>query len=443
MWDKQKNEQFLKLEFSDINTKDNKTMAFWICDFEGRLCSFRKTPNQVYQAIYNGSPVCNVCHELPFERSIMFKAPAKVLKVWNSKKNSKKNVYPEYTPAHSNNDVYVHCAEHNWEGKQKCADIVDHIACPFCNGKSATPQYNLQVLFPEVSKSLHSDYDSALILPYSSKKYPWWCNDCAGYYLKSVSCRTVQNQGCRNHAVNSITELLLRLVLNELIGGFDKYNLKTVRWKSNGSPVEIDLYNSLLFIGIEYDGKQHELRQISDQIKNNMLSNCDEDMLFIRIREAGLPNLIYFENQYEVICSKHEYTYKFLVKPIQEALAILKQTYILNIDSYSDKEIYILITKFLSKASRSDYRFNNTKSLEAIAPGLLRYIPDNQRYVSYGSNNPLNISCPNPNCHHSYSRKVKIFFKSKGLCPKCLFFVSDILDPISPLERWHPKNNKL
>ncbi|MDF2065095.1 zinc-ribbon domain-containing protein [Bacillus sp. Cr_A10] len=443
MWDGQKNKQLLNLEFSDINTKDNKTLAYWICDFEGRLCSFRKTPNQVYKAIRKGSPVCNVCHELPFKKSVMYKAPSMVYKYWDNRKNAEKNMYPEYTLMYSNKEVYLHCEEHNWEGTQRCADLVNHIPCPLCNGQSATPDHNLQVLFPEVAKTLHSDYNPNLILPYSSKELLWWCDECNEYYIKSVSCRTEQNQGCPNHTINSSTEQLLRMVLNKLIGGFKKSNLKTIRWESNGNPVEIDLYNNILCIGIEFDGKQHDVRQHSDQKKNDMLANCDEVLHLIRIREAGLPNLIYFENQYEVVCCKHEYTYKFLVKPIQETLAILKEIYNLNITSYCDEEIYILIAKFLSKVSRSDYPSNKTNSLEATAPGLLRYIPDIQKYFSYGSNNLLEISCPNPDCNHPYSRRVKTFVKSKGLCPKCLFFVSDILNPDSPLVRWHPQNNML
>ncbi|WP_445489836.1 zinc-ribbon domain-containing protein [Niallia sp. 03133] len=443
MWDEQKNKQFLKLEFSDISTKDNNTLAFWICNFEGRLCSYRKTPNQVYQALYKGSPVCNVCHELPFKRSVMYKTPFRVVEYWDYRKNAEKNVHPEYTPMYSNKVVNVHCEEHNWEGTQICADLVDHIPCPYCNGKSATPDYNLQVLFPKIAKTLHPEYNATEILPYSSVEYQWWCDECDDYYFKSVSCRTEQNQGCPNHTNNSFTEQLLGMALNHLIGGFEKYNLKTVRWKSNGNPVEIDLFQHTLKVGIEFDGKQHEQRKLSDVEKNKMLANCDEISIFIRIREDGLPNLSYFENQHEIICSKHKYTYEFLVKPIQETLYILKQIYNLFIDSYTDREIYGLITTLLPKISRSNYPLIKTQSLESVAPGLLRYIPDNQKYLSYGSNKPLDISCPNPDCKHLYSRKVKNFVKSKGLCPKCLFYVRDILNPNSHLVRWHPKTNTL
>ncbi|PZX07410.1 hypothetical protein C7437_101523 [Psychrobacillus insolitus] len=157
MWDKQKNKNLLNLEFSDVTTKDNKSMTYWICHFEGRSCSFRKTPNQVYKALYQGSAKCNVCHELPFEKSIMFKKPDRVAKYWNHLKNSEINVFPEYTTPYSNKYVYVHCEKHDWQGKQGCSDLIDHNPCPYCSGKSATADYNLQVIFPEIAKTLHPE----------------------------------------------------------------------------------------------------------------------------------------------------------------------------------------------------------------------------------------------------------------------------------------------
>ncbi|MFN7251531.1 MAG: zinc-ribbon domain-containing protein [Anaerobacillus sp.] len=445
LWDAEKNKKLLNIDFSEINTKDIETQAYWICDFEGRQCSFIKTPKQVYQSIYNGAAVCNICRELPYEKSIMFKAPHRVEQYWDHKKNTEINVYPNYKPGSSNDSIYVHCIEHSWKGMQRCADLAKHIPCPFCNGKGATPDWNLQILFPEIAKTLHPDYDPTTILPYSSIVYPWWCDECKDFYKKSVSCRTEQNQGCPNHSLTSLTEQLICSVLNEIIGGFEKYRLKTKRWSSNGNPVEIDIYHNKLEGAIEYDGKHHDtkVREISDQEKNNMLYKSGEISFFIRIREENLPKLAYYEKQHEVICGKHEYTYKFLIKPLQEVLSIMKDKYNIYFEEYTDDEVYGLITELLPKISRNDTPSSKSKQISVIAPGLLRHIPDDKKHLSYGSNIPLESTCPKPDCRHKFRKIVKNLVKSKGLCPKCLFFVKDILDADSPLVRWHPKKNTL
>jgi len=448
MWDTQKNKELLNLEFSDITTKDTKNLPYWNCLYEGRSCTFRKTPKQVYSAIYHGFTICNVCNELPFEKSIMFKSSYRVNKYWDLKKNAEINVFPQYTPPYSNDEIYVYCEEDEWQGKQRCADLIDHIPCPFCNKKSATSDHNLQKSFPEIAKSLHPNFDPNLILPFSKKVYPWWCADCNDYYQKSVSCRTSQNQGCPNHIIYSLTEKLLCAVFNKIIGGFANSILESIRWKSNGNPVEIDMYHDTLLIAIEYDGKHHdtEKRLLSDQEKNNMLVNRKEIKTLIRIREDGLPSLKYDDNnQHYIICGKHEYTYKFLVPAIQEAIYILIHKYNFIIKEYSDEELYSFIYTFLPELSRSDYLSDSTKrkTIENYVPGLLRHISEEYKNLSYGSSKLIKITCPREECRSEDVRTVKKFVKSQGKCKKCLHFVKDIYTKDSPLERWHPQNNRL
>lgn len=96
LWDKDKNKRLLGKTFDQVTCKDTYD-AYWICQYENRGCSFIKSPKQVYQAIYNGSPVCNICNEVPYEKSIAYKAPKRVEMYWNFEKNSANNVFPEYT----------------------------------------------------------------------------------------------------------------------------------------------------------------------------------------------------------------------------------------------------------------------------------------------------------------------------------------------------------
>lgn len=65
--------------------------------------------------------------------------------------------------------------------------------------------------------------------------------------------------------------------------------------------------------------------------------------LFIRIRERGLPELQYHENQELIICEKHRNSFKFLIPAIQELIILINNRMQLNLKSYSDTELLILI----------------------------------------------------------------------------------------------------
>lgn len=72
--------------------------------------------------------------------------------------------------------------------------------------------------------------------------------------------------------------------------------------------------------------------------------------LFIRIREKGLPELQYHENQELIICGKHRDSFKFLIPAIQQLITLINNRMQLNIKSYSDTELLILIKKYLPLA---------------------------------------------------------------------------------------------
>ena len=447
LWDKDKNKRLLGKTFDQVTCKDTYD-AYWICQYENRGCSFIKSPKQVYQAIYNGSPVCNICNEVPYEKSIAYKAPKQVEMYWNFEKNSANNVFPEYTSYQSNRKIYVMCSTHNWgineEKMQRCADLVDHVPCPYCSGELATPENNLKVRFPHIAKELHPDYNAELIPPFSSKSYPFWCELCQDYYTKQVKLRTSQHQGCPKHKSahqNSKTQGLLLLLFNEIIGGFKKHKLKDKKW-SNGNSVEIDIYSMTLRLAIEYDGAQHGTanRVTSDQKKNDMLQNHNEVSIFIRIREEGLPPLKYHDNQFEVSCGKHEPSYRFLIPAIQKTLQIIKNKYELPIMEYSEQQLSIMIDNLLAQVEGNAFIVKENSFAE-FAPGLLRHLDSDNKNpftVSKGSHHTFNVRCPN--CGYRFPKnqsEAKNLISSKGRCKKCLYYVENIHIKNSPLVRWH------
>lgn len=450
MWHDEKNKTLLGKTFDQITVKDS-SMAIWKCPYENSPCPLAiKSPKQIYQAIYHGSSLCGYCKGNTFEGSIQNIAPDKIKSYWHFDRNSAIGIYPDKKTSNSNTMVYVKCDKHNWgineEQKQRCADLSKHIPCPQCNGNQASCENNLKVKFPAVSKEIHPAYNPELILPYSSDKYPWWCELCDDFYIKEVRLRTSQHQGCPIH--NSLhkwskTEGLLLLIFNKVIGGFNKHELNDLKWPS-GHKVEIDLYKQSLKIAIEYDGYQHEDRAKSDQDKNDMLYGHKDISLFIRIREKGLEQLNYHERQFAIECEKHESSYNFLIPAIQEALQIIIKECNLSVKAYSDEEITQMIKELLPKISGNSTPLSDGETFAEYAPGLLRYLDSknkNPYTVRRGSNHVFdNVTCPNcDNVFSNHKSIAKILIESKGRCNKCLLYVEDIHKENSPLIRWYPR----
>ncbi|KOP78151.1 hypothetical protein AMS59_13720 [Lysinibacillus sp. FJAT-14745] len=363
LWATEKNKKVIGKCFNEITVKD-KYSAFWKCDFNNPNCPLTvKSPEKVYQTMVRGGVVCQFCKGTNIEASVQTKAKNEhIEKYWHKERNSAMGYLPSIKAATSNDYIYVKCEEHHWGiyevKKQKCADFTyGHIACPMCNGKQATPYNNLKVKYPDYAEKLHPAFDSELILPSTSDKYPFWCNLCGMYYLKEVRHKTSQNQGCPIHNSShkfSRAERLLKLILNEIIGDFDKKYLD-ITWEK-GHRIEIDLFECSLFIGIEFDGNHHKKRiQVRrDQTKNDLLYKHRETIgmaLFIRIRERGLPELQYHENQELIICEKHRNSFIFLIPAIQQLITLINNRMQLNIKSYSDTELLFLIKKYLPLTS--------------------------------------------------------------------------------------------
>ena len=363
LWATEKNKKVVGKSFNTVTVKD-KYNAFWKCEFNNPNCPFTvKSPEKVYQTIVRGGVICQFCKGTNIEASVQAKAnPEHIDKYWHKGRNSAMGYIPSTKAATSNDCIYVKCEEHHWgiyeEQKQRCADFTHgHIACPQCNGKQATLENNLKNKYPVYAKELHPNFNPESILPNTSAKYPFWCSRCEGYYFMQVRYRTSQNQGCPMHNSShniSRSERLLKLIINEIIGDFDKKHLDITR--KNGHRTEIDLLENSLLIGIEFDGNHHKKRkQVKrDQTKNDLLHKHREtiDMsLFIRIREKGLPELQYHENQELIICGKYKGNFKFLIPAIQQLITLINNRMQLDIKSYSDTELLILIKEYLPLTS--------------------------------------------------------------------------------------------
>lgn len=449
LWDDERNLKLLGAVFEDINSKQTSS-RYWKCDFSNSSCPpIKKSVRRVYQALRRGTPICSCCKGHSFKGSVQDVVPDLVAKYWDFERNIEMGFFPNIKRSKSNDKIFVRCEKHNFgitkPETQLCSDFTErHIKCPQCNGKKASSDNNLKIRFPLIAKELHPDFDPLHILPFSSKKLPWLCERCKKYYKKEVRLRTAQNQGCPIHNtkhLQSKTESLIRLILNAIFGNFKKYYFNNLSWAS-GQSIEIDNYNEIIKVGVEYDGHYHKDKKqiIRDQFKNDLLNNYKNVSLFIRIRDRDLPKLKYYGNQFEFICDKHEYTYNFLVPAIQQTIRTVGNKSKLNVKSYSDDELKAIIKELLPKANNNAYYIENKISFAEHAPGLLKHLEPNNidpYFISKGSNHILNVKCPH--CKENFNKNksmAKNLIYSRGKCDFCSYYVEDIHDIDSPLKKW-------
>jgi len=114
---------------------------------------------------------------------------------WNRKKNG--DLKPNNVTAGSNRKVWWKCRkEHDWE-----ATIYSRTAgngCPYCAGKKATHDNNLQYLHPELIKEWNQEKNEGLnpkvFLPKSNVKVWWNCE--AGHVYRAVIAKRTDGRSC-------------------------------------------------------------------------------------------------------------------------------------------------------------------------------------------------------------------------------------------------------
>lgn len=443
-WDEDNNIK----SFDEITTKDTED-AHWICKKRG--CKFISTPKRIYHSLFRRkkygekTTICTICKEVDFEDTILFHAPEKVKAYWDCERNIQKGYFPQFTEVFSNKMIHVKCDVHGWKEDElyRIADLKDHIPCPSCSGMAATPEYNLGVLFPILAMELHSKHNKYEILPYSSRICDWYCAKCEVNYPMMVSSRTNQNQGCptcNTKHQTSKTEAIINELLNKYIGGFSKKKFTELRW-GNGHGVEIDVFNNELQCAIEYDGyysHRKEVRKKADQEKMKILRKHPEVKVFIRIRDEGLADLECFEDQYIVKCDGFNNNYLFLVPALMKVLKIIKSIYPINVN-LSRKQLQKDLNEIIPTIHNTGcfISVNHATKYPGLARHFVEGITPNPFFISYGSKEGIQATCPN--CGHVFPSTPKRLSRTKGKCPKCLFFVTNINEENALLERWYYK----
>lgn len=86
--------------------------------------------------------------------------------------------------------------KHEW--KASISSRVSGSGCPYCDGKLASNERSLKVLFPEISKEWSNKNDclSSDVLPFSKKKAWWKCIKCQKDWQATICDRTLSGSGC-------------------------------------------------------------------------------------------------------------------------------------------------------------------------------------------------------------------------------------------------------
>lgn len=128
------------------------------------------------------------------ENSLQSKFP-QISKEWNFDKNSP--LLPIQFSPQSNKRVWWRCEKsHEWQ-----ALIYSRVKgnnCPYCSGRFATPENNLQNLKPEIAKEWHPTKNKNLtpetVTPFSHKRVWWKCSK--GHEWQAQVSNRVNARGC-------------------------------------------------------------------------------------------------------------------------------------------------------------------------------------------------------------------------------------------------------
>ncbi len=185
---------------SDVTAKSNKNV-FWLCpvskyhDWQARICN-------VVLAIERGLPGCPFCSGKRFspERSLSALYPS-VAQMWHPTKNGQ--LKPSQVGITGKVTAFWICKkniEHVWQAKVS-AVVQSYnrgskvFGCPFCYGKKASRENNLEKGCPEATKYWHPNKNSpakpALLTPGSNKRMWWRCPTHSSQTWEAAVCNVV------------------------------------------------------------------------------------------------------------------------------------------------------------------------------------------------------------------------------------------------------------
>ena len=297
-WNWEKNNEML-LDPNSITLGSNKK-AYWIC----HKCKYEWSATVYRRATRGqGCPKCGaikqkIKRQETIQREILGKGSLgklypKLISEWAA--DNEKTPY-EYLP-NSHKKVKWKCLECNKIYETRIADKVNKgVRCPFCSGSIPIQGVNDLVTWCKMNNHeyLLQEWDEINniarpeeYLYGSNKKVYWKCSICGNVFQAFIYKRTIYNAGCTKCRISgtSFPEEFIYLILKFVNSNFRN------RDKSNG--FELDIYNDILKIGIEYNGKYyHESKEkkVKDFKKQEKCKSLGIELLSIYEEETEILN---------------------------------------------------------------------------------------------------------------------------------------------------------
>ena len=287
--------------------------------------------------------------------------------------------------------------------------------CPYCAGKKASKERNLQILHPNISKEWHPTKNGNLTpkdVPPASHKKVWWLCPRGHSYNALVKSRTTGFHTNCPKCSNQSSEPEIR-ILSEL-----KWFYKNINHRHKIEDIEVDILIPKINVAIEYDGNYwHTNKEVKDLKKNKFLSS--QNIHLIRVRQLPLKPL----SKNDVLVSKqHPLEKKDLDKILKKIIPL------------EDNEMVEKINEYLKKISFvNEDLFNKYRSyFPSPFPenSLLKTHPEISLEWNYEKNYPLRPENFSHGSHYnawwkcslgfSYNSKIDQRVRTKIKCPHCL-----------------------
>lgn len=365
----------------------------------------------------DGCPFCSGRYATA-EESLLTLFP-EVSKDWHPTKN--KDLTPDKVLPNSNIKAWWVCSrnsEHEWQSMigSKVRSTAESRGCPYCAGKKASKDYNLEKSHPELANEW--DFEKNIKLPSnytpaSNKKVWWKCSVCEFNWESSINNRTSRgcpkcSRGFQSSYPEQVIYYYLKQYFNKVING------KKINYL--GQVYTIDIYIEDLNLVIEYDGEYaHKNKEERDYKKSDAI--IANNIKLIRIREPRLPILISegFEIIYRNSTSGNKTLYEVLIKLFN----LIAKNYNLNSKSFFsvlDEHIDSIELK-ISEKLKIDRKEN---SLAITHPNIASQW-DMDKNLSLSPNNYTKNSSKNVwwRCEFGHSYQYKIVNKSEE-CLVCV-----------------------
>jgi starvation-inducible outer membrane lipoprotein len=148
--------------------------------------------------------------------NLKFKNP-EIARQWHPGKNG--DLAPENVTPNSKKKVWWKCDKgHEWMAVVSSRNRGN--GCPYCKGKMASKDYNLQVINPLVAKQWHPTKNGSLkpkdFTPYSGKKV-WWICEKGHEWQAVIACRSSKGSGCPYCSGNLVSKENNLKIINPML----------------------------------------------------------------------------------------------------------------------------------------------------------------------------------------------------------------------------------